>query len=251
MQFKEGNIPLYFQFFLKIKNDILLGEIEPGSRVPTIEELHNLHGVSHATVRRALMLLEKEGLIIKRRGLGIIVRDEVDLPIWNPASILDTTGSLLRDLRPQVLSHGWVSPPHRIAKHFGVGTAIYRDGRIYKARRLWISPKDSRRKRVSEAYYAASLIAQIGEDNLTQTPFLEVRSRGRLYQSVVIKEILRPWICDADTAALLAIPDGTPVFHSTWVFTDSRNAVLAVTESISTANSLPRMLTEEKIQEET
>ena len=103
MEFKEGNIPLYFQFYLKIKNDILLGEIEPGSRMPNIEGLHDQYGVSHATVRRALALLEKEGLIIKKRGLGIIVRDQVDLPIWNPNSLHDITDTALKDLHHKEL----------------------------------------------------------------------------------------------------------------------------------------------------
>ncbi len=77
--FREGNIPLYFQFYLMIRNNILLGEIEPGTRIPTIDELNRIFQVSHATIRKALALLEKNRLIIKKRGTGIMVRENVDL----------------------------------------------------------------------------------------------------------------------------------------------------------------------------
>jgi len=80
MEILSGHIPLYFQFYLKIKNDIVLREIPAGSRIETIEELHTRYGVSHSTVRKAMELLEREGLIVRKRALGTFVRKDVDLP---------------------------------------------------------------------------------------------------------------------------------------------------------------------------
>lgn len=241
MKFKEGNVPLYFQFYLMVKNQIVLGEIEPGSRIPNIEELHERYGVSHATVRRALALLEKEGLILKKQGLGTIVRDEVDLPIWNPASLLELTKDALEDFQSQTLSCGWETPPRRIAKYYDKQPDSYRNGLIFKVRRLWVSRQDSRRKRVSDAYYSANVVSQVGEKELSKSTLLESQLRQGGYRSIKIHQTLRPWVCDAETAELLGIPDGTPVFHGTWAFHSPRNEVFIVSESITTANSLFRV----------
>ena len=246
MEFKEGNIPLYFQFYLKIKNDILLGEIEPGTRMPNIEGLHEQYGVSHATVRRALALLEKEGLIIKKRGLGIIVRDQVDLPIWNPTSFLDLTKVAMQDQLPKTLFAGWVPPPRRIEKYFGDQPGVYRHDKIYKTRRLWVTESDSRRKRITDAYYAAFIVSQIGEENLELSHFLQSIADDPLYRALRIHQTLRPWICDMETAELLGIPDGTPVFHRTWVRLNPNDEVLVVSETIATANSLVRVIEAEE-----
>jgi GntR family transcriptional regulator len=242
MEFREGNIPLYFQFYLKVKNDILLGEIEPGSRMPNIEELHEKCGVSHATVRRALALLEKEGLIKKRRGLGIIVRDHVDLPIWNPTSFLDLTQVAMEDQQPQTLFCGWVSPPRRIEKYFGDQPGVFRHDKIFKARRLWASESDPRRKRITDAYFAAFIVSQIGEEKLEMSHFQQSITEHPLYRSLRIRQTLRPWICDMETAVLLGIPDGTPVFHRTWIRLNPNDEVLVVSETITTANSLVRVI---------
>jgi len=242
MVFKEGNIPLYFQFYLKIKNDIQLGEIGPGSRMPNIEGLHKQYRVSHATVRRALALLEKEGLIIKKRGLGIMVRDQVDLPIWNPTSLMDITDIALKNVDHETLFNDWVEPPHRIEKRFGDQPGVFRNGLIYKVRRLGVYKEDNRQKRISDAYYPANIVARIGEEKLKHTLLAQQEAESPRYGSIKIHQTLRPWICDMETSELLGIPDGTPVFHRTWVILNPNDEALVVSEVITTANSLVRTM---------
>ena len=252
MEFKEGNIPLYFQFYLKIKNDILLGEIKPASRMPNIEALHAQHGISHATVRRALALLEKEGLIIKKRGLGIIVRDQVELPIWNPTSLLDITDGLLKDVELKTLFADWVEPPGRIEKYFGDQPGVFRNGLIYKVRRLLVWKEDRRRKRIADAYYPATTVSRFGEERLKHSTLTHENAESHRYRSIKIHQTLRPWICDMKTAELLEIPDGTPVFHRTWVIFNPNDEALVVSENITTANSLVRVMeTEVPVKSET
>jgi GntR family transcriptional regulator len=241
MKFKEGNVPLYFQFYLMIKNDIMLGEIQPGARIPNIEQLHARYGVSHATVRRALALLEKEGLIVKKRGIGTIVRDEVDLPIWNPTSLRDLSKSALKDVQARPLFCGWIDPPRRVASYYGKQANSYRRGLIFKVQRLWASREVPRHKRVSTAWYPANVVSQVGEKKLRKTTLLQTEIKRGRYRTIRIHQALRPWICDTETAELLEIPDGTPVFHRTWVFYNSRHEVFVISESITTANSLVRM----------
>jgi GntR family transcriptional regulator len=64
---------------------------EAGSRLPTEMELAETHGVSRITVRHALQLIEKEGLILRRPKLGTFVSSQPQRLV--PVSI-DYTASL-------------------------------------------------------------------------------------------------------------------------------------------------------------
>ena len=77
MAFPKGRIPLYLQLYWKLREDIILQELTPGNRVPTITDLHKRYGVSQGTVRQALDLLDKEGLITLKAGSGIYVNEGI------------------------------------------------------------------------------------------------------------------------------------------------------------------------------
>lgn len=57
-----------------LRRKIKTGEIAPGERMETETTLQERYGVSLATLRRALDLLEAEGLIEKRHGIGNFVK---------------------------------------------------------------------------------------------------------------------------------------------------------------------------------
>jgi len=56
----------------------------------------------------------------------------------------------------------------------------------------------------------------------------------------IIKTTLRPWICDTDTAELIGLTDGTPVFHRTIVIRSPQSEVILVSEWIATTTSFVR-----------
>jgi DNA-binding FadR family transcriptional regulator len=53
-----------------LKALILRGGLEPGSRLPNLDDLVRQSGYSVATAREALRILEREGLVEVRRGMG-------------------------------------------------------------------------------------------------------------------------------------------------------------------------------------
>jgi GntR family transcriptional regulator, transcriptional repressor for pyruvate dehydrogenase complex len=59
----------------QLRKRILFGDIPPGNRLPAVQELSVEFGVSQATVREALRVLESEGLIITRHGAGTFVAE--------------------------------------------------------------------------------------------------------------------------------------------------------------------------------
>jgi GntR family transcriptional regulator len=64
------NEPLYANLARNLQAAICAGRHLPGSLLPGEHELADTHGVSRATVRAALHVLEKGGLVERKRGAG-------------------------------------------------------------------------------------------------------------------------------------------------------------------------------------
>ena len=62
--------PLYRKISEDLRNRIISGEYQNGDSLPSERELSEMFGVERMTVRRALDLLVKDGLIIKKAGYG-------------------------------------------------------------------------------------------------------------------------------------------------------------------------------------
>ena len=65
--------PLFMQAAGQLRLKIENGDWLPGGQIPVIEHLQQAFGLSRATIRQALDLLEEEGLIARRRGRGTFV----------------------------------------------------------------------------------------------------------------------------------------------------------------------------------
>ena len=64
------NIPLYHQIADRLRTGIASGAYPPDSRLPTEHELAAQLGVSRPTVRQALDLLAREGMVVRVQGSG-------------------------------------------------------------------------------------------------------------------------------------------------------------------------------------
>jgi len=59
----------------ELRQAILEGTFQPGSQLPTEAELCEMLSVSRTVVREALRVLEDDGLVARRHGVGTFVRD--------------------------------------------------------------------------------------------------------------------------------------------------------------------------------
>ena len=74
--------PLYVQLSTILKGKIVSGEYAPGSFLPTENDLSASFGVSRVTVRNALDLLEKQNLVVKKKGSGTYIKPPlIDQPL--------------------------------------------------------------------------------------------------------------------------------------------------------------------------
>jgi GntR family transcriptional regulator len=69
--------PIYRQLHDRLVELILEGVFAPGDALPSIREISSGQRINHITVAKALQMLVDEGLVEKRRGLGMFVREGV------------------------------------------------------------------------------------------------------------------------------------------------------------------------------
>lgn len=67
--------PLFVQIAESIEDDVFTGVYGVGDRVPSTNEVAALFGINPHTVLKGMNLLVDEGIIHKRRGMGMYVSD--------------------------------------------------------------------------------------------------------------------------------------------------------------------------------
>lgn len=86
----------YLMIYNKFVNEIENGKIMPRSKLPSENELMQMHSVSRDTVRKALNLLEGNGFIQKVKGKGSFVIDinKFDFPVSGLTSFKELSGKM-------------------------------------------------------------------------------------------------------------------------------------------------------------
>ena len=70
---RENGVPAYQKIQAVILKQIETGELKPGDPIESERELARIHQVSPMTARHALGGLEREGVVLRRRGAGTFV----------------------------------------------------------------------------------------------------------------------------------------------------------------------------------
>ncbi|MFD4502803.1 GntR family transcriptional regulator [Streptomyces sp. NPDC058457] len=70
-----------------LRDDVMSGELPPGSNLPSTAQLRTRFDASNATVQKALQLLKEEGLVVGRAGAAVTVREHRQRTIRPAASL--------------------------------------------------------------------------------------------------------------------------------------------------------------------
>ena len=65
--------PIFFQIAERIENDIIAGAIAEESQVPSTNEFAAFYRINPATAAKGVNLLVDDGIIYKKRGIGMFV----------------------------------------------------------------------------------------------------------------------------------------------------------------------------------
>lgn len=69
----DSNRPIYLQIKEAIEEDILNGRLAPEEQIPSNSQLVSHYNINPVTVMKGINLLVDEGIIYKKRGLGMYV----------------------------------------------------------------------------------------------------------------------------------------------------------------------------------
>src|ERR1700733_7492941 len=115
LRVSRGSVPASVQLAGLLKAQILEQRLPPGSRLPTEQELIARSGLSRVTVRAAVGILEDEGWLVRRQGLGTFVaesvKQELESGVRTIAEVLVGRGVTPR---VDVLSHEVVPAPDQV-----------------------------------------------------------------------------------------------------------------------------------------
>lgn len=72
----SNNAPIYSQLIEQVQIGIVTGAFPPGERLPSVRDLATEAGVNPNTMQRALMELERDGLVYSQRTAGRFVTED-------------------------------------------------------------------------------------------------------------------------------------------------------------------------------
>jgi len=115
--------PLYYQLYTMLRDAIVSGALQSGSKMPSEKELAATFDVSRNTARRALADLAMEKMVVRRRGCGTIVDyNKQHGPIHAPLTdLMQGLDEIERNTKVSSLKIRFVVPPTEIEQKFGTG----------------------------------------------------------------------------------------------------------------------------------
>jgi len=69
----DDGAPIFFQVAERLSDDIAEGTLAEGDRVPSTNELAAFYRINPATAAKGINMLTDNGLVEKRRGIGMFV----------------------------------------------------------------------------------------------------------------------------------------------------------------------------------
>jgi GntR family transcriptional regulator len=200
--------PKYRVIAADLAERIRAGIHPPGEALPGQRELSVAYGVTLATLRQALQVLQDEGLVSQQPGRGTFVTEP------RPAYRLDTLRGLDEDLqaqghalRTEILGQDLCRPPARVAATL----TVPEPDRVLRVERLRIVGD-------RPAVHQVSWVREPAASRLRATDLGDRSLYAALADVGVVVdgagEVLRPGVLDERTAPLLRRPVGEPVLLS-------------------------------------
>ena len=219
----KAAIPLYQQVIDIIKNDINSGTYKAGARIPNEFELAESYKVGRVTVRRAIEELVQQGYLTKQQGRGTFVcAPKLKRKIRQKGDVQSfTEGCAANDMVPgaRLVSRTVVAATHEDAAFFGVepGCELIVVERVRTADGIPVMLENNAFV-LADHPYLQTLADEDLTDNSIFALVAEHSGRAPLKSDPCTVEIA---LADAQTAPLLEVPVGEPLFYMEAYFTDA------------------------------
>jgi GntR family transcriptional regulator len=209
-------VPRYHQIAQTLRERIRSGDIAAGARLDNQRRLAEEFGVTLMTLRQALEVLEREGLIMPRHGLGTFVAlPAVDYDILNFRTFAEDLSAVGEDVSTRFLrSH--FSPADRLAAR---ELGLERGARVFALERLRLV--DGRPTSFQISHLPAALGEEVVKVDLAVTPLRHVLSFKLGVEITAARETVSAETLPARAARELGCAAGAPCFRSDRVSTDA------------------------------
>jgi len=210
----------------ELRAEILAGSYRPGERLPTEQDLCERFGVSRATTREGLRILQEQSLIHRRQGSGSYVnpRPQRHIPLVH-GGYFHSVEPYLDELTRRVLEHDWMAADEPVASalHVAAGAAVLRAQRVDRLRGEPVA--------VDELWLIGGAAADVGESDLRRLDFL---AHWQTLAGITVDHVRQTVAAvgaPASIARLLAMQRGRPALRETCVahLADGRPGGLFIT----------------------
>jgi GntR family transcriptional regulator len=198
--------PVYQKIQKEIRNRIATARLRPGDAVASERELAKTHKVSLMTARHALVGLEREGVVERRRGAGTFVAT----PKIHFNKLMSYTEQMSsRGLAPRsrVLLTKVIEDEPEVAARIGLPGA----SRMIKIQRLRLTGEEP--FALETCYLPATEFPDLASTSLARTSLFAVLQHDYRVELAYADEEVNATAADADVAELLGVPQGAPVLR--------------------------------------
>lgn len=200
---RRSPVPLYHQIAEQLEHAIRQGTLAPGARLDSEIDLAKRYNISRPTLRQAMDKLVRDGLVVRRRGVGTQVVGPRVRRSLTLSSLYDDLRATGATPKTKVLSLEVVSADRRAAKHLQLPAG----SEIYHLRRLrWI---DDQPLGLMENILPLN-VGELTRDRLADDGLYNLmRAHGTNVQ--MAHQTLGATVADEEQAGLLQISVGAPM----------------------------------------
>jgi len=203
---RKPGVALYYQIANLLQEQIASGQLRPGEKLPSEDELCKLFQVSRTTVRAALDVLASAGLVRREQGRGTYV-EEPRLEQTSERLCGFTEEMRQKGLRPEtkVLKVQKEAADELLAKKLNLvpGTAVIRIERLRLA--------DGKPMGIQRAFIPSSLCPSLLDDDLSQSLYELLETKYNLIPHKA-KDTYYVGKVSPQEAKLLGVPAGAAAF---------------------------------------
>lgn len=220
---QAGAMPRYLQIADLFRQRIGRGHWREGQRLPSLDALVAEFGVARVTVRQAVDVLSREGLVSPQQGRGTFVTGKPTQDRWlKVQTSLAELDQIYRDTRPRIvnLEESVSDAPLTAADGQPAGRYVF-------MRR--VHSRDGAPYCVINIYLAEDIFAREAERfrNETVIPILASHPDIRIARA---RQVLTIGSADLEVAQWLQVPVGAPVADVRRVFNDPDDRVIYLGE---------------------
>jgi GntR family transcriptional regulator len=202
-------VPRYHQIAQALRERIASSTQGPGERLDNQRSLAREFGVTLMTLRQALDLLERDGLIARRHGLGTFVaRPAIDYDILQLRALAGDLSALGEDVATRFLRSRFEPADRRVAEALG----LPEQAEVFVLERLRLV--DGEPVSFQASYLPVALGAEVSRADLAVTPLRQVLTFKLGIEITAARETVSAVPLDRRAARELGCRPGIAAFRS-------------------------------------